>query len=267
MSRPRIMLVDPNDSRREGYTAFLSSRFEVSAFPVASKAQAAFPGIQPDAVLIHVRQPGGSGLTLSRALRALPGGERCMLVVYGHPAGARPSPAMIEHLRRDAGADTYLAREVDEVDLERVLGLKLLAPVEAPNVPLPSLEAVRFISANREEPTADEGSWGTALDKDGDQKGFLSLLRKQYGGLIERLPSDREVSWGELMRARANLHNVRILLDKPVTPLIHELADDRSPTVSEILRARITLRNLRIILKKGVGAPAGATPPAEAGAD
>lgn len=253
MSRPRVMVVEPHDARRDVFSAYLASRFEVAPFPLAARAAEAFDRLQPDAVIAHAHQPGSSGLELVKELRTRAGGERCLMVVYGHKAGPRPSTDKAERLRVDAGADVYLAREVDEVDLERVLGLKLLAPVEAPQVPAPTAAELRFVSAHREAPVEDEGDWGSVLGEGADRKGFLDGIRRRHGRLIEKLPSDRDVSWGELMRARANLHNLGVLLDKPVTPLIQQLPPDRRPTLEEALRARATLGNLKVILKQGIG--------------
>lgn len=254
MSRPRVMVVEANDARRDVFCAYLSSRFEVVPFPLVRKAIAAFDSIEPDAVIAHVRQPGSSGLELVKALRTHPAGDRALMVVYGHPVGPRPTPDKAEKLRQDAGADVYLCREVDEVDLERVLGLALVAPVEAPDVPLPTDAELRFVSAQREAPEEDEGDWGSVLGEGGDQKQrLLDSIRRRYGGIIDKLPKDRDVSWGEVLRARATLHNIGVLLDKPVTPLIQRLPQGKRPSLEEALRARATLRNLKVILKQGVG--------------
>jgi len=259
MSRPRVLLVDPDDSRRASFSRFLSSRFEVVAVALATRAVAEFSRLRPDAVLAHARQPLSSGMRLCKELRALPDGVGVLMVVYGHPVGPRPSASQAEQLRVASDVDVYLSREVDEMDLEQVVGLKLLAPPEAPRVPLPDLgtaapSRVEFFSAHREEGLEDEASWGTALGEGGRDE-YIRLLGRQYGPLIDRLPEDREVTWGELMRARANLHNIRVLLEKPVTPLVQALPKDRDPTMAEILRARLTLNNLKIILRRRLPRP------------
>lgn len=250
MSRPRVLLVDPDDTRREVFQAYLASRFDVVAVPLAGKAIARFSKLGPDAVLAHARQPGTSGLRACKEMRGLERGQGCLMVVYGHLLGPRRTPAQYERLRLDHQVDIYLPREVDEVDLEKVVGVKLLAPIEVPDVPAPDIDKFEFISAHREEPVEDEGTWGTVDSVQPDRGGFLATLRRHYGSLIDRLPDDEDVTWGQLLRARANLHNIAVLLNKPVTPLIRELPEDRPLTREEILRARITLRNLKIILRK-----------------
>lgn len=250
MSRPRVLLVDPDDTRREVFQAYLASRFDVVALPIAARALGRFSAVAPDAVLAHARQPASSGPRMCKEMRALPHGEDCLMVVYGHMVGPRRSAAQCEAIRQESRVDVWLHREVDEVDLEKVLGVKLLAPIEVPNVPAPDIDKIEFISAHREEPTADERSWGALEDQEPDRGSFLEGIRRRYGPLIDRLPRDQEVTWGQLLRARANLHNISVLLDKPVTPLIQELPDDRPLTAQEILRARITLRNFKIILRR-----------------
>jgi CheY-like chemotaxis protein len=250
MSRPRVLLVDPDDTRREVFQAYLASRFDVVAMPVAAKAQARFAGLNPDAVLAHARQPGSSGLRMCKELRALEHGQDCLMVVYGHMVGPRRTPAQCEAMRAESQVDVWMQREVDEIDLEKVLGVKLLAPVEVPAVKAPDIQKIQFVSAHREEPCEDERTWGRLEEREPDRKSFLATMREQYGGLIDKLPKDQDVSWGQLMRARANLHNISVLLDKPVTPLIQRLPEDRPLTAAEILRARVTLENFRIILRR-----------------
>lgn len=267
MSRPRLLLIDPDDTRRERFQAYLVSQFEVLAIPVAARSHERFTSLKPDAVLAHARQPTSSGPRICKELRELAGGEDCLMVVYGHLVGPRKTPLQYEQMRIDTRVDIWLTREVDAIDLEKVLGLKLLAPEEAPKVAAPptarkaAAQKVAFISAHR-EPTGDEPSWGTAATSSQDRGSFLDGMNKRYGPLIQKLPKDQDVTWGQLLRARASLHNLQILLEKPVTPLIQELPEDRPLSVSEILRARVTLHNLRIILRRRLpGAPAEAQEP------
>ena len=259
MSRPNVLLVDPDDTRREVFQAYLSSRFEVVAVAIAARAHRAFGQTPPDAVLAHARQPGSSGLRLCKELRALPGGEDCLMVVYGHNVGPRPTGASVERMREASLVDVWLHREVDEIDLEKVLGIKLMEPTPAPGLVVPERARIEYVSAHREDPTEDERTWGGVDEREPDRRRFLAGIRDQYGPLIDRLPKDQDVSWGQLLRARANLHNVSVLLEKPVTPLVQELPEDRALTTAEILRARVTLRNLKIILRRKLPgeAPAG----------
>ena len=266
MSRPRVLLVEPDDTRREVFQAYLASRFDVVAMPIAAKALSRFAGLNPDAVLAHARQPGSSGLRMCKEMRALPHGEDCLMVVYGHPVGPRRTTAQGEAMRAEALVDVWMQREVDEIDLEKVLGVRLLAPLEVPSVPAPDLQKLQFVSAHREEPAEDERTWGRLEDREPDRKSFLATMREQYGGLIDKLPKDRDVSWGQLLRARANLHNISVLLEKPVTPLIQRLPQDRPLTAAEILRARVTLENFRIILRRRLpGEPVEPAPPTSGG--
>jgi CheY-like chemotaxis protein len=266
VSRPRLLLIDPDDTRRQRFQAYLVSQFEVLAIPVAARSHERFTSLKPDAVLAHARQPGSSGPRICRELRDLAGGEDCLMVVYGHLVGPRRTPAQCEQMRVETRVDIWLTREVDAIDLEKVLGLKLLAPEEAPKVAAPpdarkATPKVEFISAHRES-TGDDPSWGTAAPSSEDRGSFLAGMGKRYGPLIQKLPKDQDVTWGQLLRARANLHNLQVLLEKPVTPLIQELPEDRPLSVAEILRARVTLRNLRIILRRRLpGAPAEAQEP------
>lgn len=248
MSRPRVVLVDPSDTRREVFAAYLSTQFDVYPFALAAKAIKRFDGVMPDVVLAHVRQPGTSGLDLSKQIRERPHGPKVLVVVYGNPVGPRPSAGKVEKIRQQCGIDVYMAREVDEVDLEKVIGVQLAEPAETRTVPDgTTAQHVKFISAARQQPTDEEGEWSGAVPVL-DRKGYIRAMQEEYGGLVDELPEAQEVSWGELLRARANLHNLRVMLDKPVTPLIDELPTDRRPTLSEVLRAKVTLQNLRVIL-------------------
>lgn len=254
MSRPRLLLIDPDDKRRDQFSTYLRTQFEVVAIPVAGRAAERFTALRPDAVLAHARQPGTSGPRLCKQLRELAGGDDCLMFVYGHLVGPRKTPVQIEAMRVETRVDVWMARDVDAMDLEKVLGLKLLAPEEPPVVtpPLPSRKAapkVEFVTAHRED-GRDDASWGSAVQSSEDQAQYIDSMGKRYRPLIEKLPKDADVSWGQLMRARANLHNLQVLLEKPVTPLIQELPEDRPLTSSEILRARVTLRNLKIILRQ-----------------
>lgn len=257
MSRPRLLLLDPDDTRRERFRSWLQSQFDVVAIAVAARSHDRFTALKPDAVLAHARQPGSSGPRVCKELRALAGGQDCLMVVYGQLVGPRKTAAQIEKMREDCQVDLWLTREVEAIDLEKVLGLKLLAPPEEPVAPAPATPGparpapqLTFVSAARQEPVGDEPTWGTAAPLGAERKDALKLLGKTWGPLVERLPKDQDVTWGQILRARVNLHNLSVLLEKPVTPLIQELPGDRPLSVAEVLRARVTLKNLRIILSQ-----------------
>ncbi len=257
MPRPRVMLVEARDALRESYCTYLQGHFDVDPLPLGRHALAAFQKQAPDAVVANIRQPGGDAVELFAQLRALPGGEDCVLLLYGHPFGPRPSRQQAERICREARADQYLARELDPNDLEQVLALELLGPDTECVSDAISLEDVQLMSARRGE---ERPTRVGAPTRSGRAWSLLAALLGKTGGVIDRLPTHRDVSWGELVRARPSLHNLYVLLTKPVTPLVERLPEDRPPSLAEIARARASVHNLRVLLKSRGGPGSVARP-------
>ncbi len=236
-SKPRVVLVDVDDTRRESFKRYLSARYEVHSFPLAGQALKALPELRPDALLTHAYQPGGSGPRLCASARALPSASRCLTLVYGRsrrPYGAPRGGPVAADLGQ---VDVRLDRRVDVVDVDKALAHALAQRRPARARPTPSRHAhqpVEVVSASRHE----GGVW------------------ERYRGpdaLIDRLPTRPDVGWDQILRARLTLHNLRVALGKHVTPLVDRLPSDRRPTFGELFRARASLYNVSVILGVGPG--------------
>jgi two-component system CheB/CheR fusion protein len=113
----RVLVVDDNRDAADSLAAMLSllgSRVEVAYD--GETALARVPELHPQVAFLDIGMPGMSGLELCRRLRALPGGERPVLVAvtgWGQDEDRRRS--------QEAGFDFHLTKPVDPAGVEALL--------------------------------------------------------------------------------------------------------------------------------------------------
>ena len=134
--KPTLLLVDDDQAFRAALGGALERRgFAVTLAPNPSEAEQAAKGQVFEYALVDVRMPGGSGIDLVRALRALDDGTRIVVMTgYGTIANA------VEAMR--AGAADYLTKPVDVVACERALSGRE-SPTGTPD-DVPSLDRVEW---------------------------------------------------------------------------------------------------------------------------
>jgi CheY-like chemotaxis protein len=113
----RVLVVDDNRDAADSLAAMLTllgSRVEVAYD--GETALARVPELHPQVAFLDIGMPGMSGLELCRRLRALPGGERPVLVAvtgWGQDEDRRRS--------QEAGFDFHLTKPVDPAGVEALL--------------------------------------------------------------------------------------------------------------------------------------------------
>lgn len=114
--RPTLLLVDDDRAFRERLGAALELRgFEVRAAADPEQALALAGQESPELALVDLRMPGGSGLDLVRALKALDAATRIVVLTgYGSIATA------LEAVR--LGACHYLTKPADVDEILAALG-------------------------------------------------------------------------------------------------------------------------------------------------
>ncbi|MFM8408738.1 MAG: response regulator, partial [Alphaproteobacteria bacterium] len=115
----QVLLVEDNESTRTLLDAVLASRDHVAT--TCADAESALAAYSPERfplVVLDWLLPGMDGLELCRRIRAMPGGDRSVILVI--TARSRP-----EDLRAAlaAGADDYLAKPIDIDSLAVRLGV------------------------------------------------------------------------------------------------------------------------------------------------
>src|SRR5881398_2881358 len=112
---PRILIVDDDEPFRQAMrNAFARRGYEVALAGSADEAQAAMKQSVPDYAVVDLRMPGGSGLDVVRALRALPQPAQVVVLTgYGTIGTA------VEAIR--LGAINYLNKPADADEIEAAL--------------------------------------------------------------------------------------------------------------------------------------------------
>lgn len=132
--QPTLLLVDDDEAFRNALGAALGRRgFAVTLAPGPAEARLAAETQVFEHALVDVRMPGGSGIELVAALRAIDEGTRVIVLTgYGTIANA------VEAMR--AGAVDYLTKPVDTEACARAL--RGLPAGKSEDVP--SLERVEY---------------------------------------------------------------------------------------------------------------------------
>lgn len=115
LKRPRVVLADDNQAILESVRQLLASDFDVIA--IVSDGQAAFDAVvtlRPEAVVLDISMPRGSGLEVARRLSALTDPPRIVFLTV-HEGDDFQAAA------REAGASGYVFKRNAGSDLIRVL--------------------------------------------------------------------------------------------------------------------------------------------------
>src|SRR5215470_16991800 len=137
--RMRILIVDDDEPFRLALrNAFLRRGYEVSLAGSPAEAHAAIRESVPHYAVVDLRMPGGSGLDVVRALRALPQPPQVVVLTgYGTIGTA------VEAIR--LGAVNYLNKPADAEEIEAALQGKRPPPMEE----VPSLDRQEWEYLNR----------------------------------------------------------------------------------------------------------------------
>lgn len=260
MSLPVLVLVDPDDGRRQRFSAAFQRHFELYSFASADLAASAAITMRAGVVVAHLEQHLGDGLDLCAELRAACRSWPCLLVVHGQGRQARERGAAMVVVGRQ-GADLVLAQELEPAVLLRAVARRLkgfaLAAEEATgegpsasprlSASLPLLRVPRPSIAIPSSVEVQGFFW--RLDRHLTWPAIRAALVRPRTPLIEALPEDEDFTWSQALLARASGRNLRAVLAKPVTPLVRRLPVDRPPAWHEVLRAEVNAHNLRVLLR------------------
>ena len=136
----RILIVDDDESFRLALrNAFLRRGYEVSLASSPAEAETSLRDAVPEYAVVDLRMPGGSGLDVVRALRALPRPPQVVVLTgYGTIGTA------VEAIR--LGAINYLNKPADADEIEAaLLGKRPPPPVHE----VPSLDRQEWEYLNR----------------------------------------------------------------------------------------------------------------------
>jgi two-component system response regulator RegA len=135
---PTLLIVDDDEPFRRAMGAALGRRgFAVSLASGAADARAQASTQVFEYALVDVRMPGGSGIELVAALRAIDEGTRVVVLTgYGTIANA------VEAMR--AGAADYLTKPVDASTCERVLRGGAASTPDGTDDDVPTLDRVEY---------------------------------------------------------------------------------------------------------------------------
>lgn len=264
MARPALVLVDPNDGRRQSFAEAYQRYFDTYAFAEGELAISAATTMRCQVVVIHMEQQGRDGLALCRQLRGEMRGRTCLVVVHGEDPSmeGRAGVAMV---RANHAADLFLGQEVEPTQLVRATVRRISGMTFVDEVP----EPVSILSARRdgapvrapfslkvELPTYQQvEAFFHRLDDHLTWESMSRVLFRPRTPVVDHLPHPDQISWRDVLLARPSLRNMRVLLSKPVTPLVRELPQHRMPTLAEVLRAEVNRQNLGIILRLEVPVP------------
>lgn len=131
MKAVRLAVVDDHALFRAGLISLLR---EMSQFKVVGEAGDGTGAVEivqelkPDVLLLDVNMPGMSGVDVVRAIRGLPKGEQCRILMLTISKSEADLLGAIE-----AGADGYLLKNVEPEELEKAIllvqeGMSVLSP-------------------------------------------------------------------------------------------------------------------------------------------
>lgn len=131
-SRLRVLVADDNQDSAETLALLLELRgFDVSTAHDGEAAVRVYEQVQPEVVLLDLGMPKMSGHDACRAIRAMPYGDRTLIIALTGWGQARD-----REKSRAAGFDVHLVKPVDHDTLSRLLAQRALpTPAhDAPNV-------------------------------------------------------------------------------------------------------------------------------------
>lgn len=256
MPRPVLVLVDPNDGRRQRYGALLQRHFELYSFATTDLAFKSATTMRAGIVVAHMQQSHGDGLDLARELRQATKGWGCLIVVHGSPQQDEHQERACLSVMVNHQADLLLAQEVSPAFLlksiaRRVKGFELReddGAVEYESAPHQVVRR-RRLALPRMPSSVDVQIFFHRLDQHLTWPKVREALGRPRTALIEELPDPDAINWRQALIARASGHNLRVVLRMPVTPLVRRLPVDRPPSLREVLRAEVSRYNLRVLLE------------------
>jgi two-component system response regulator QseB len=215
----RILLVEDHPALREIVTAYLVRRgFAVDTASKAEEACAALDATNYDALVLDLGLPDGDGLDVLARAQLLTKGQLPTLIVTARDAVGDRVRGL------DSGADDYIVKPFDLIELEARIRAVLRRPGSRPN-PLLTSGSLVFDPARREATIA-----GAPIELTRREADLLGLLLKAAGLLVIR----------DVLEERLYSFN------EPVTPNALEA------TVSR-LRRRVAGAGLRIEARRGIG--------------
>ena len=122
----KILIVDDNGISRRILSELLSGDYRLKFAKNGTDAIAVASTFQPALVLLDVMLPGLDGLDVCRRLRQLPGVSSAAIIMMSAKAMQSEQAAGI-----DAGANAYLTKPFDEVELIDLLRSHLRSSSEA----------------------------------------------------------------------------------------------------------------------------------------
>jgi len=122
--KPRILMVDDDPTNLRFLTEVLEDRYGLLAINSGESVLECLPKFRPDLILLDVMLPGIDGYEVCRRIRQQPeqAGVRIILI---------SAKAMVSEQQKGyaAGADLYLTKPFDHIDLLKQINL-LLQPAE-----------------------------------------------------------------------------------------------------------------------------------------
>ena len=112
----KLLVVDDNPINQEAFHEMLDDEFTVKSAASGMEAITIAETFQPKVVLLDVMLPGMDGYETCRRLRTLPGMYDTSIIMVS--ARAMPSERTAGF---DAGADEYVTKPCDEVELMRAI--------------------------------------------------------------------------------------------------------------------------------------------------
>ena len=178
----KILLIDPRERSRRAHRTFLCATNDVVEASFAAAALEDFEALAPDVVVVSLRQVDTNGIKLCKALRALPGGDRCLLILHGKPTADIAFKRDREALEKTLQADHFVPKELDGAGLAALIDVALA----------------------RCRPTVAEAAPQEAANRAPEPAG------------VGALPDDRDLTWREVFRAPLNMASLRLLATRQV---------------------------------------------------
>ena len=128
MAEESLLIVDDTPANVALLSALLGARgYQITSASSADEALAAISLRRPDLILLDLQMPGTDGLTLTRRLRADPGGADLVIIAVTSYAMKGDRDKAL-----GAGCDDYVSKPIDTRQLPALLERHLAARSAAP---------------------------------------------------------------------------------------------------------------------------------------
>lgn len=178
---PNVLVVDDDDRLREALRRYLSQNgFAVTVAADAAAARQLIAAVAFDLMVLDVRMPGESGLSLTRSVRADP--DAAPLPILLLTANGQPEDRIAG---LEAGADDYLPKPFEPRELVlRITSILRRRPTPAAAPPAPPLLRLgRWLFDPDREELRDEGE---AVRLTTAEVALLKVLAAQPGVVFSR---------------------------------------------------------------------------------